>query len=137
MKTDFGQDKEAMISLASSWIFLKNCLFSLDFRLFRGIVLLRTVKAATSTYGDTYYDKRGKTDGAQVTLPGAAGDHDTDTDCPRDPPEQESGVRKAERKETAWVHCPRQVPDRQSGPDRIYYRARRRGTTGQIQDGQQ
>ena len=110
MKTGFGQDKEAMISLASSWIILKNCLFSLDFCLFRDIVLLRTVRVATSTYGDTYYDKRGKTDGAQVTLPGAAGDHDTDTDCPRDPPEQEPGVRKAERKGTAGIYRSRQVP---------------------------
>ena len=29
----------------------------LDFCLFRDIVLLRTVRVATSTYGDTYYDK--------------------------------------------------------------------------------
>ena len=51
--------------------------YSLDFRLFRDIVLLRTVRTATSTYGDTYYDQRGKTDGAQVALPGVAGNHDT------------------------------------------------------------
>ena len=44
MKTGFGQDKKAMISLASSWIILKNCLFSLDFRLFRDMVLLPKYK---------------------------------------------------------------------------------------------
>ena len=64
----------------------------LDFRFFRDIVLLRTVRAATSTYGDTYYDKRGKTDGAQVTLPGAAGDNDTDADCSCDPSKQKSDI---------------------------------------------
>ena len=34
-----------------------------------------------------------------------------------------------------WDNAMGEVPDRQSGSDRIYHRARRRGTTGQIQDG--
>ena len=66
----------------TQWCFHLNSrkkTFSLDFCLFRDIVLLRTVRAATSTHGDTYYDKRGKTDGAQVAFPGTAGDHDADT----------------------------------------------------------
>ena len=98
--------------------------------------LLRTVRAATSTYGDTYYDKRRKTEGAQVALPGTAGDHDTDTDLKSASSEQKSDIRKAERKGTAGVCRPRQVSYSKGRSHRVYHRARRRDAAGQIQNGQ-